>query len=139
MSKHTDLAWAAGLFDGEGWVFIKERNKFRRLTLVCGVTNTETALLEPFLIWGGRLRPRNGTALSKKPVFEWRIEAQKAARFLSAVYPFLRGAKREKAKSGIALQLLLRKKRARSVDGRFLETSAQDRKWRSKAKGSICR
>lgn len=99
-AKHTEtLAWCAGIFEGEGWVCLHRRKPKDRPTpradVMAGITNTDTALLQPFVdLWGGRLRPRKGTALSVKQVFEWRLEHRKAEAFLRDILPFVRGAKR---------------------------------------------
>ncbi len=138
MSKHTpkDLAWIAGLFDGEGCIFIKNRKRKdasnRSFTLVVCMSNTEKVLLRPLLAWGGRMRPIKGTYLSRKPLFEWRVEAQKASRFLADILMYLRSKKRFKAIHALKFQLALRKKRGRDITGRYLETKKEDMKWREK-------
>lgn len=142
MTQHThstELAWMAGLFDGEGWVFIKESRRLEVLSkvrhaLVIGITNSETNLLTPFLAWGGRIRPRKGTKLTRKPIFEWRIEAQKATAFLWAIRPYLRGKKAAKADLAIDFQWHIGKRFGRNKLGQRKPISREELQWRHNQK-----
>ncbi len=106
-SRHTpSLEWCAGLFEGEGWLCLHRRKAKDRIKtradLMVGMTNTECVLLEVLANrWGGRLRPRKGTALSRLPLFEWRLEGKKAEIVLLDLLPFLVGAKRSKAEAAL--------------------------------------
>lgn len=90
--KHTDLSWCAGVLESEGWITIctrraKDRTNLR-FKLIIGVTNSDLGMLTPFVaLWGGRLRPRRGTALTRKQCFEWRVEETLK---LNSVYALLR-------------------------------------------------
>lgn len=91
-AKHT-LAWAAGFFEGEGWINIQRKEIKGRVrhVLNSGITNTEIILLERFrIMFGGRVRPRPGTAISRKPLWEWRAEGLTAEKPRSS--PPVRGA-----------------------------------------------
>lgn len=142
MAEH-EHAWAAGLFDGEGWLYIKARDNTpdrvsRRFTLNVGITNSETELLDPFLKWGGRIRPVKGTALTRKQCYAWTIEARAAALFLMDVLPFLRGKKRKKAEIAIEFQARLRPTlRRRESNGTIGLTKAEEIAWRQKAREMV--
>lgn len=141
-NKHT-IAWAAGLFEGEGSVYVRVTNppdrKSTRYTVTVSIGNTDTALLGVFAaLWGGKVSPKRGTALSRKPYFVWAIYAAKAEKFLRAVLPYLVGQK--KAKTIIALQLRERqrmKDRARSSRGTIEITSKEELQWRQEASKRI--
>lgn len=114
MKTSSDLihAFAAGFFVGEGSIIVirKMTNKGNvRHVLNCCVTNTEIELLH-FLEanYYGRVRPRKGTLLSKKPLWEWRVEGAKAELFLLKIQPFLKGVKLAKANYAIQLRSLMR-------------------------------
>ena len=134
-TKHT-IAWCAGLFEGEGWICAKitvpPDRPNRRFQAVIGITNTDVLLLAPFAErWGGRIRPRKGTALSRKPLFEWRIESFKADRFLREILPYLRGLKKAKVIATILLREQITQERLRDT-GKFLVWSKEEISCREK-------
>ena len=138
-TKHTDkdiIIWCAGLFDGEGWIYpahtkLADRKSFR-FQVISGITNTELRLLRPFKRqWGGKIRPRKGTKLSRKPLYEWRIQCLKMEMFLLDVLPYLRGAKRSKAKRALEIRRHIRSPRRR-IRGRMLELSKRELQWRER-------
>ena len=47
-TKNEELAWAAGFFDGEGWIGAYRQNKQRRVHVTLGVGQKDRALLERF-------------------------------------------------------------------------------------------
>ena len=132
----TDPAWAAGLFEGEGWLYIKATlprdRRSTKFTLTVGMTNTDPLLLAPYgETWGGRIRPRKGTVLSRKPLLEWRVEARRAEAFLCAILPHIRGAKRSKIEAAVALSQRMRPEwRARMSDGRIRVLTEEELTWR---------
>lgn len=105
---NTDLAYAAGLLDGEGSISIIMAYKKRRTphhTLCMTVVNTDPRpirwLLERF---SGRMYSRMpGQARRTKTLYDWHISARKAEAFLRAVYPYLI-IKREQADIAFALR-----------------------------------
>lgn len=104
-NKPTVAAWSAGFWEGDGWAFVRKSPTRKSAYIVAGVTNTDQSVLNIFVDqWGGRLRQRNGTALSRKPVFEWRLESAKAEIFLRDIYPFVMGQKRATVSELLALR-----------------------------------
>jgi len=86
-----ELAWAAGIFDGEGYVCLKELrpNVFQ---LEVGVGNTDMRLIGRFKGWFGghthiRLAEEQGP-LSRKPIAYWRVTSRAAGEFLQIVRPY---------------------------------------------------
>jgi hypothetical protein len=142
-TQHTTIAWAAGLFEGEGSIYVNVTHppdrQNPRYTVVACMGNTDTALLSVFAsLFGGRVRPKRGTALSRKPYWEWRVETAKAEVFLRAILPYLVGQK--KAKAVVALQLRERQRlegRTRTVRGTIGITSKEELQWRQDAKNRI--
>jgi hypothetical protein len=88
---------------------------------VVGVTNTDPLLLAPFIEqWGGRARPRKGTALSRKQVYEWRRECRSAEAFLRAIQPYVMGLKSGPVASALAQREAKLRARSRSAQGVFV-------------------
>lgn len=145
MEKTTSVlfAWCAGLFEGEGSIFTKVTTPSdrisRRYQIIVSMGNTDTALLKPFLeTWGGRIRPKKGTPLSRKPYFEWRIECSRVVKFLRDVLPFLRGEKREKAIIAIDFkERMTLAGRKRTPRGTISVTNEEELKWRESARAKI--
>lgn len=134
MSKHT--AWAAGFFEGEGFVYIGRQRPADRINtryrLIVGITNTERILLEVFSkYWGGNVRPRKPTGLSRKPLFAWALCGQQAERFLAQILPHLRGKKKNKACLAIEFQQRIRPdKRKRTSRGTIAPIDKKEISWR---------
>ena len=72
---NTQLAWAAGLFEGEGSISLKQSTPGRSITL--SVAMTDYDVLERFnSIFPGYLRPKNKGSNNPshyKPLWEWRL------------------------------------------------------------------
>jgi hypothetical protein len=101
------LAYLAGLFDGEGSIFIlrKERNRRYSYWLEISITNTDAALIEWVQsVVGARrsLQPETFNT-SGKPIYRWLASAVQALNFLKLVMPWLR-TKRDRAEIAIAFQ-----------------------------------
>lgn len=92
----TDLAWAAGLIDGEGWVGIIKTHKKQRLgltmyipTLSVGMTN-ERALKNLQRIFGvGTISTYQQLKLIHKRAFQWRVGGYTSAQILKKIQPYL--------------------------------------------------
>lgn len=86
----NDLAiYAAGFFDGEGYVGIRRSNNNESLNTVIGVTN-QGALQRFKDRWGGTLRLQSRAKLGNcKDVWIWSLTGGLAAQFLTDVYPWL--------------------------------------------------
>ena len=100
--EQTDLAYLAGIFDGEGYISPRRATQrgVVRMTYYLGIANTSTDLME----WLGRI---GGNVYScrlrtERQVYEWRICRQiDVLMFLRAIQPYLR-IKRDKANRTIA-------------------------------------
>lgn len=89
MFSNIQLAYFAGLFDGEGHVYIKTEAKKRGIvSLQCGIGMTDP---EPLAML---YREYEGTFIqesSNSPhldIFRWRLTTKKAERFLKDILPF---------------------------------------------------
>ena len=92
--SREDLAYIAGLFDGEGCVFLTKRYVRRAIALRINVTNTDETIIRWLFektaigIVGSDPRKRHGRW---KPVWWWTIgRSDHATKFLSAIRPFLK-------------------------------------------------
>ena len=116
-----ELAWAAGLFDGEGTVSISRQDQIfpqghpgqgrhTYYTLNATMWNTHRLALLRFQSWfGGDLYggERGRLRADYKPIWRWRTSARTAAGFLRAVRPYLVIKARE-ADVGLRFQALIR-------------------------------
>jgi len=106
--RKTDLAWAAGFFDGEGCVHLKRdyNGKQKQLKLIptyslrLMITNTHLASLERVreILNIGSLRPlaHYGEGPEGKQRWEWRAASKQAESVLRLLMPYLT-TKREQA------------------------------------------
>jgi len=79
----TDLAWAAGLVDGEGCVQV-------RGSVALDVQSTSRRIVERlYEILGGRCYIEKRRTRYNRPVFRWRIYGQDAVAALDHLMPFL--------------------------------------------------
>ncbi len=87
--EEKDLAYIAGIFDGEGYVgadqggggylHVKISNQHRGILAACQG------------VWGGSLRQTSetGSRVLRRPVWDWSLTTAKAVPFLRAVLPYL--------------------------------------------------
>lgn len=100
-----DVKWCAGLFEGEGCITLRQARLPNDLgALVCQVANTDRALLEPFLFWGGVLRAcTEKSKVGYRPVHRWTVAARAAIPFLLAIQPHVKSP-RNKERVALALE-----------------------------------
>ena len=106
MITETDLAWAAGIIDGEGCILLgrwKARNRpgsTYRLSVL--VTNTSFMMLHRLReIFGvGFITPRRAALKHHKPQWSWHVSCSEAELVLRAVEPYI-VAKRDETRLGI--------------------------------------
>lgn len=108
--KETDLAWAAGIIDGEGCVSlypVTTRTGKSWVLRVC-VSNTNPLICERLkeVFGDGNVYGRQPKNKRHKHVFHYEACSKKAERVLNAVLPYL-VAKREQAKVGLASRKLI--------------------------------
>jgi len=130
--KHTLFtAWAAGVFEGEGWLYTKVSyppdRPNRRYTLLAGMTNTDMALLSPFKCeWSGIIREHGRSKLSRKQCWEWRVYGSMAEKFLRDIRPYIVGNKIYKIEEALRVrETFLVWKRTRNARGQFAEAVCQ--------------
>lgn len=89
--KDVELAWAAGLFEGEGTVRINKPTKRNLGHLVVSVVNTDRDVLDFFQQrWPGYMKPATGLdPRRQRPAWVWVVAARRAAEFLRCIRPFL--------------------------------------------------
>lgn len=102
----VDLAWAAGLFEGEGSVRINSPTQRNLGALIVDVANTDEAIVAFFHQgWGGYFRRVNARSERRKDFWRWRLAALEAARFLRDISPYLKSPRlRERIRLGLAFQ-----------------------------------
>lgn len=101
-----ELAWAAGLFEGEGTVRINKPS-LRSWGAVCvSVVNTDRQILDWFQArWPGYMKAATGLQPNHREAWVWVIAARQAIAFLRELRPFIvRDAVREKIDHAIAFQ-----------------------------------
>lgn len=85
-----NLAYVAGIFDGEGCVHFA-RNRKTAVYPCVFVVNTDRDLLESFVEqFGGDLNPLALRKEGWEPGWEWRLSWSKAVAFLDAIHPWLK-------------------------------------------------
>jgi hypothetical protein len=96
----TDLAWAAGIVDGEGCISIrrayvakdrlgKSRTSKPQYALYLAVGNTDPRMPQKLCdMFGGSLVNKTRQQV-RRPIFEWRVFASNAGRILAEIRPYL--------------------------------------------------
>lgn len=103
MSRETELAWAAGFFDGEGHVRAKKDANLRRSELQVAQKTTEC--LERLKIAVGSVGTIGGPYHTPNPVYFWYLtKTSEVDRVLTELWPYLSNPKRTQAeKAGFKL------------------------------------
>jgi len=115
------LAYVAGLFNGEGSIFILKANQ--TYFLCSSITNTNLPVLTELKeLIGGQLSEYPQTR--KRRAFKLRLESKVAKAFLEKVLPYLR-IKREQAKLAIKFQ-------SRKVNGKRTMTIEEQERYRTR-------
>jgi hypothetical protein len=85
-----ELAWAAGLFEGEGTIRINKPGKRSLGILVCSVVNTDLSVVEFFQArWQGYMKSATGLRSDERPAWVWVVGAKKAESFLETILPYI--------------------------------------------------
>lgn len=108
MISREELAYMAGLFDGEGYIGLRRRSDSRHtgrsFRLDVAVTSTSRLILDSFAQMGGSVseQARRITLLRGwKNRWQWKASGEEAVNILSRLEPFLR-EKRTLAQLAIA-------------------------------------
>jgi hypothetical protein len=119
--KSEDLAYTAGIFDGEGYISIlrvqtknRKNGRTHDYLLVVGMSNTDRRTIETLKKqWGGTTMLDNRVYPNRKPIFMWRATALVALRFIKDIYPYMR-VKKPQATLGMRFQSQLSHKWGRA-------------------------
>lgn len=110
MSHAHDLAWAAGFFDGEGFVTIGRRNtkingkEYKGHYLRVGINHVAPEpIYEMHKLFGGKVQSGHKTQGNRKPRFRWIVSTRNAANVLKQLMPYLRN-KNKAAELGLEFQ-----------------------------------
>lgn len=95
MSRTHDLAWAAGFFDGEGYIVIQKRShpKYTGYYLRIGINHVAPEpLLEFQRLFGGSIEKQKLEAVrgNRHPRHRWVTSTSNAAETLKQLMPFFR-------------------------------------------------
>ena len=105
--KQTDLAYLAGIIDGEGCISIFARNrpghKYPDMCLRVAVNSTDEWLCQYIRFSFGGFMSQPKYRANCKPIWEWRLERGKARDFLELILPYLH-LKRPQAELAIKFQ-----------------------------------
>lgn len=109
--RAIDLAWSAGIFEGEGSIMISKLGKRSLGALLVSVTNTDMEMItELQKLFGGRISGLRTSGGNRKDYRRWRIAAVQAATFLQSILPYLR-TKKYRDRCELALQFQRQKLR----------------------------
>ena len=109
--KKVDLAYTAGIIDGEGCIHIRRQwdKRYRgcyKYTLTVSVVSTDEWLPRGLqFAWGGSvsLNDRSKENPKWKRAYQWQIASKKALAFLISITPYLK-LKKPQAEIGIGFQ-----------------------------------
>ncbi len=88
----SELAYAAGLMDGEGSVMLYKKIAAQRFKYPkCVIDNTSKELVEHMhTIYGGSLRSRTRLKYKEKDIHRWEVQGQRCINFLNKILPYLK-------------------------------------------------
>jgi hypothetical protein len=109
----TDLAYAAGIIDGEGTIGIyghrKNASKYKYSDLVVQVANTKVELIQWLQFkFGGKFCFFQPHRLRQSSFYNWRLYNKKAVEFIKLILPYL---KIKRANAELAIEYQSRKGR----------------------------
>lgn len=123
MSRTHDVSWAAGFFDGEGWISIQERNHktYFGHYLRIGINHVAPAPLhEMRRLFGGTVVFSDKVIGNRKPRYRWVTSTQNAAGALAQMLPYMRN-KNQVAALALDFQTTIQKSKV-PVSQEILET-----------------
>ncbi len=114
-SNFARNAYYAGLFDGEGSVFITNNTnrdgKYKKLAVSIAMrADKAQPLPEGQKIWGGSLHLRAPRKHNHNEVLDWKLWTRSAEKFLISIRPFLR-IKKEQVELAIQYRKIMLEKR----------------------------
>lgn len=97
-----ELAYMAGIVDGEGSISVKTESLARPYTIYLNVTNTNYEMIKMFEHrFGGKVRKRNWSkknfekCKNWKDCYEWCLTKNLAAKAIAKLFPYIRIKKRQ--------------------------------------------
>lgn len=144
MWNDRDLAYLAGLFDGEGTVEARENKRKDRAadwTLRLGIFNTDGNLMRWLVdTFGGTVNVigKKNRPMARRDVYVWRIPVRKHESLIQALVPHLI-VKRSQVELSLHLLQLMGKPGCQTVDPANLEqrrqtvASIREHKWQEKS------
>ena len=128
MATDLQLAYAAGIIDGEGCIRFYSFRQHRRLglswNLSLSVTNTDPRLMSWLMETLGTGKVVNKRMLGRKrPCYQWQVSARQAEAVLRAIRPYL-VIKADQADIGLASRALVGRQQGRR---RLSETEQAER------------
>jgi hypothetical protein len=126
--KKADLAYAAGIIDGEGCITITPQHYQKRpnisFTLRVVMGNTNEGVCQWFkFVFGGHYNFLHKTK-GGKPFWQWGVSSQKAMEFLRLIIPYLK-IKRSQAELAIKFQLAKKQQGGHKPEEEWLIEKAQ--------------
>lgn len=102
MSRTHEISWAAGFFDGEGYIVIQKRShkKYVGHYLRIGINHVAIEpLLEMQRLFGGSIEKQNPETVigNRKPRHRWVTSTQNAADTLKQLLPFMKNKQKVSA------------------------------------------
>ena len=127
--EQTDLAYIAGIVDGEGYIGISADHRKRNPDRPCwrlrvAVTNIDEWLMKylKFSIGGGIIGLKNSK--NSRPCYQWEIKHSKASEFLKLIIPYLH-IKKSQAELAIKFQSQINKSTCKLTEEQFAVRKAQ--------------
>lgn len=100
MRTHEEIAWLAGLYEGEGCVQAEPDGK---LVVKFKMTDEDVLLRAKDAFGFGCVSgPYKPSGLGKKQTWEWRLTTRKAVAFLAMIFPWLLARRREQVGAALA-------------------------------------
>lgn len=114
MQKKNEIAWAAGLFEGEGTITIKQEKRDRkpRPRLELQMTDSDVVFKFKKILKAGHAKLRKKRTKSGKKVFRWYvIRKDDIQRILKSFIPYLGIRRKSRAKKALKYAKYIKRER----------------------------
>jgi len=124
MPTVKEIAWFAGLLDGEGWFVIKRQKGAQTGSFVVGICMTDFDVIQKAVtVSGGVLHgPYRNNGFGMKPVWRCVLYGALAASWAMTVFPLMGKRRQQQIRAGLEVWKMSRTRRSRttpSLDGRY--------------------
>jgi hypothetical protein len=102
----SNIAWAAGLFEGEGSIHVSSQgNRYRwpRVQITLGSTDHDVVARFVEIVGVGRIHTQTRPNRNHRTMYRWDVRGLEAAAILKAFMPWLGARRRAKAEEALAL------------------------------------